>query len=208
MDTSSFDNQITKITSEIALTRQQMEPVSQSFIHAAKISTAAWCKEKVEKVVSTQPDAIRQLGQSGVPKLKSDLEKFYHTLSQAIEATLNESRFWNHRENYDPEENQEMNWIAISDGASFSGITPLSHAIEQLLGGLAAVFSKHGFNVLPPDHFVSERKSQYAWSDDMRVAARQYAKLLHDRWYMLESELAQVRQRKLDAEAQDLWRNT
>ena len=197
MTISQLNQAIGELDEKIKKESAELEPLAQSFISIAVPSVIENCKNRIESIVKSQPERLVELGSPGVRKLKGDLGTFYTGLESSLKVALNETAYWPHRESYDLKRKGEL-WQTSGGALVNSGGT--SGAVSKLLSPIGTIFSKHGiFNGDGGNWY-----NYFTFSKEVNDCGIQYAiawKLVFEK----QIELTNLKRKKLEAEASNLW---
>lgn len=232
MDTSYFDDQITKLEPQIEDLRKEMEAAQRKLLDAITVFLQGWYRETIEAEVKANPDLTKKLNTEGrLPEVKAKLNDLITKTSDHVEALLNVDRYWSHRGELPSYENWYANKMYSERRYSAYGQNfpdEVDEPVRSLLGLAGDILNDYGYvdqqslYIQGRGHWSSNyhrrtEKSEhiagltynsrhYKVTDEVTTALGNYS-AKHDQFVKLGIQLQKIKQEKAEAIAGNLWDN-
>lgn len=202
-----FDAQINALESQIENLRAPAETASGNFRNAASIHLSDMAQSMIERKVTSQPELSKQLGTKGLGKLKKDLKELRDSMPRIVETHLNKDSLWRHRGNIKVDHEYSSPPYEI-----YGNRTPdiLNNPLREILGHAGRLLVNAGLEKNGSEwqsgHSADKFVYRYGfdWSPEMLGALKTYGKLYQE-IYQTAQRLEEVRRKKAEAEAKNLW---
>ncbi len=206
MDVSQCDARIDSLQQCLQQLRDEMEQASLEFLDATEEFLASWYEQRARLDVASYPDRARELGRSGLKKLKRKVRALQKQVPQLVDEILDRDRLWTHRR---PVE-ELSNGFSPARYATYGdeGAAELKEPIISLASQLGPVLAESGilrFGYPWVRQGTAVRLGLAPrWSSRMQKAIAQYREL-NTEFLERVRELVETRRLRNEAEILCLW---
>lgn len=203
---SSYDARIASLQKRLQQLRDEMEQASLDFFEATERFLSEWYERRARLDVASQPDKARELGKSGLKRVKKRVRALQKQVSRMVDEQLDRDLFWTHRRTVD----ELCNGLSSRRYTSYSdeGAAELQEPVIILASRLGSVLAESGllrFGSTWVRRGTAIRLGvSPSWSPDMRTAMDHYRDL-NAELMQRARELIEARMQQAEAEVLDLW---
>ena len=186
--------------------RDEMEQASLDFFEATEQFLSRWYEMRARLDVASQPDKARELGKSGLRRVKKKVRALQKQVSRLVDEQLDRDLFWTHRRSVD----ELCNGLSSRRYNSYSneGAVELKEPVILLASRLGPVLAESDllrFGSTWVRRGTAIRLSESpSWSVEMRAAMDRYRDLNTELIHRAR-ELSDARRQQAEAEILDLW---
>lgn len=203
---SEYDGRIASLQQRLQQLRDEMEQASVDFFEATEQFLEKWYEERARTDVASQPAKARELGKSGLKRVKKKVRALQKQASRFVDEQLDHDLFWTHRRSVDELCNglSSRRYNAYSD----EGAVELKEPVIRLASRLGPVLAESGLL-----HFgstwvrrgtVIRLGTAPSWSAEMRAALSHYSDL-NVELLQRARELVEAKRQRAEAEILHLW---
>ena len=223
MDSSNFDRDIGRFERDLDQLRQEMDQVREQFLGSITAFASEWISDQIEGEVKQNSEITLSKSRDELRAIKSELQELLERVPELVTKHVAQEEYWAHLSGK-PVYPYSSDFSYFVHNDRLPDI--LAGPVKEVLGYAGQILIRHGYVREPrsdprgggrwreTQRFVDgtyERVVVYGYSEikvprETAVIVEQYNELTH-RFADLSSNLATARQRKSEAEAQDLWDN-
>ncbi len=203
---SEYDGRVASLQQRLQQLRDEMEQASLDFFEATEQFLQAWYEERARMDVASQPAKARELGKTGLKRVKKKVRTLQKQVSRLVDEQLDRDLFWTHRRS----EEELCNGLSSRRYNTYSdeGAVELKEPVIRLASRLGSVLAESGLL-----HFGTtwvRRGTTISlgvsptWSAEMRTTLSRYADL-NAELLQRARELVEARRQRAQAEILHLW---
>ncbi len=203
---NEYDRRIASLQQRLQQLRDEMEQASLDFFEATEHFLEGWYEERARADVASQPSKARELGKSGLKKVKKKVRALQKQASRLVDDQLDHDLFWTHRRSVDELCNglSSRRYNAYSD----EGAAELKEPVLRLASRLGSVLAESGllrFGSTWVRRGTAIRLGvPPSWSAEMRTALSHYSDLNSELLHRAR-ELVEAKRQQAEAEVLHLW---
>lgn len=203
---NEYDGRIASLQQRLQQLRDEMEQASLEFFEATEQFLEEWYEERARADVASQPTKARELGKSGLKKVKKKVRALQKQVSRLVDEQLDRDLFWTHRRSVD----ELCNGLASRRYNAYSneGAVELKEPVISLASRLGSVLAESGLlrfgSTWVRRGTTIRLGTSPSWSDDMRSALSQYSDL-NTELLQRARELVEAKRQRAEAEILHLW---
>ena len=203
---SEFDAQIASLQQRLQQLRDEMEQASLDFFEATEQFLEEWYEERARADVASQPIKARELGKSGLRRVKKRVRALQKQVSSLVDEQLDHDLFWTHRRSVE----ELCNGLASRRYNSYSdeGAVELREPVIRLASRLGSVLAESGLlefgSTWVRRGTAIRLGTSPGWSAEMRKALSNYSDL-NTELLQRARELLEAKRRRAEAEILHLW---
>ena len=201
-----YDSRIASLQQRLQQLRDEMEQASLDFFEATEHFLEEWYEERARADVASQPSKARELGKSGLKRVKKKVRALQKQVSDLVDEQLDHDLFWTHRRSVD----ELCNGLSSRRYNAYSneGAVELKEPVIRLASRLGSVLAENGLlqfgsTWVRRGTTISLGVSP-SWSADMRTALSHYSDL-NSELLQRARELVEAKREQAEVEILNLW---
>ena len=203
---NEYDGQIASLQQRLQQLRDEMEQASLDFFEATEQFLEEWYEQRARADVASQPSKARELGKSGLKRVKKKVRALQKQVSRLVDEQLDHDLFWTHRRSVE----ELCNGLSSRRYNAYSaeGATELKEPVIRLASHLGSVLAESGLLVFGSTWVrrgtAIRLGTSPPWSAEMRKAISNYSDL-NTELLQRARELAAAKRSRAEAEILHLW---